>query len=280
MRVHSDGAIHWTGRLPSGSAAAHVEWIWTARGREGAVPEHRVLPDACADVIVGGDGDAFVVGPLRAARVVDLPADGAVTTGVRLRTGVARAVLGVPVRELLDGRVPLADVTPALARRLDLARERAACGSAQARGALPRPDDADASHATARALEEAIASHVRDSTPDPQIAGLVATLWREGGSRLPQLARSVGLSERQLRRRCLDACGHAPAELARVMRLRRLLRLAAGRPHDGLATLAAAAGWHDQQHMTRDVRRLTGLTPARLLRRDGRSVQDRRAAGA
>ncbi|ADB48944.1 helix-turn-helix domain-containing protein [Conexibacter woesei] len=265
--MHEDGAIDWTGYVPASHAAPHVEWIWSARGRAGDLPTHRVLPDACADVIVVGDGAAFVVGPLRAARVVDLPANGALTAGMRLRPGAARMVLGVPVGELLDGRVPLADVAPALARRFELARERAACGGA-------------ASHAATRALEEAIALHVGGSAPDPQIAALVATLWRDGGQRVPQLARSVGLSERQLRRRCGELCGHAPAELARVMRLRRLLRLAAARPHDGLASLAAAAGWHDQQHMTRDVRRLTGLTPTRLLRRDGRSVQDRRAAGA
>ncbi|GGB64488.1 hypothetical protein GCM10011505_51070 [Tistrella bauzanensis] len=33
----------------------------------------------------------------------------------------------------------------------------------------------------------------------------------------------------------------------------------------GLADLAAAAGYADQPHMTRDCRRLAGLPPARLL---------------
>jgi AraC-like DNA-binding protein len=255
--VSADASIAWTGRPPSARRPRHVGWIWSARGTGETTASHRVLPDACADVVVGADGRAFVVGPLRAARVVDV--ETGVITGVRLRPGAAPAVLGVPAHALLDAHVPLADVAPLLARRVEEALAEADPGAA---------------------LEVAIARHARAAPADPEIDALVARLWRDGDARLAQLAREIGLSERQLRRRCREQLGHAPAELMRVIRLRRLLRLARALPHEPLAGLAAAAGWHDQQHMTRDVRRLTGLTPARLLRRDGRSVQDRRAASA
>jgi AraC-like DNA-binding protein len=82
-----------------------------------------------------------------------------------------------------------------------------------------------------------------------------------------ELSRAIGLSERQLHRRCLAAFGYGPAVLARILRLQRVLQLA--RSHQGplrLAELAAAAGYFDQQHLAHEVRAIMGTTPTRLLR--------------
>jgi transcriptional regulator GlxA family with amidase domain len=81
------------------------------------------------------------------------------------------------------------------------------------------------------------------------------------------LARSAGLSERQLLRRCRLAFGYGPARLNRILRIQRLLQLT--RAHTGpirLADLAAAAGHVDQQHLTHDVRAVFATTPGVLLR--------------
>jgi len=80
------------------------------------------------------------------------------------------------------------------------------------------------------------------------------------------IAHEVGLSERQLFRRCVEEVGYGPKHLARVLRLQRLFGLARRSPDAGLAALAAAAGYADQAHMSRECRSLTGLTPARLVR--------------
>jgi AraC-like DNA-binding protein len=64
----------------------------------------RVLPDACIDLI-GGD----VIGPFSAAHVIDLDA-GDHATGIRLRPGAFPALFGYTAHELIDLRVPLADV--------------------------------------------------------------------------------------------------------------------------------------------------------------------------
>ena len=64
----------------------------------------------------------------------------------------------------------------------------------------------------------------------------------------------------------------------RVLRFRRFLHLVespVGTP-GGIAGLAAATGYADQSHLTRECVRLAGTTPARLLA--VRSVQD--AGGA
>ena len=80
------------------------------------------------------------------------------------------------------------------------------------------------------------------------------------------IAHEVGLSERQLFRRCVDEVGYGPKHLVRVLKLQRLLGLATRLPDAGLAALAAAVGYSDQAHMSRECRRLTGLTPAQLVR--------------
>lgn len=69
-----------------------------------------------------------------------------------------------------------------------------------------------------------------------------------------------GIGERQLRRRFHWAVGYGPATLRRIERFNDVRRLCA-RPGIDLAGAAAAAGYSDQAHLSREVRRLTGLTP-------------------
>jgi len=76
-------------------------------------------------------------------------------------------------------------------------------------------------------------------------------------------AHSLGLTPRQLHRVLVAEVGLAPKTFQRVSRLQRFLRAAAR--IDGLANIAADAGYADQSHMTREVRSLSGLTPTQLL---------------
>lgn len=66
----------------------------------------RIPPDGCMDVI-GGD----VVGSFSSHGVARLPA-GSVSGGIRFHPGGLPALLGVPASELVDLRVPIADVAP------------------------------------------------------------------------------------------------------------------------------------------------------------------------
>jgi transcriptional regulator GlxA family with amidase domain len=97
-------------------------------------------------------------------------------------------------------------------------------------------------------------------------------LWRMTHEAVPvaAMADRVGLSERQLHRRCLELFGYGPRRLSRIVRLGRTLDAArAGVP---LAQVAAAGGYVDQPHLAREVRALTGSTPAKLVReREGTS---------
>ena len=77
------------------------------------------------------------------------------------------------------------------------------------------------------------------------------------------LADEIGLSERQLHRRCLATFGYGAKTLHRVLRFQEALQRArAG--HD-LAPVAHECGYADQAHMARDVSALTGTTMTTLV---------------
>jgi AraC-like DNA-binding protein len=208
-------------------------WVRVA-GEEG---EHTdVLPDGCSDLIWSAGRGAFVAGP-DTGPVPVRSAPGAVLLGIRFRPGAGGPALGLPMSELRDRRVDLAELVPALARELH-------------RELDPR--------AAARRLERA-ARELAAAPADPAVAAAVARL-ADPGARVEALADELGLSERQLRRRFQAAAGYGPKTLQRVLRFRRFL---AG-PREDLARAALEAGYADQPHLTREVARLAGTTPARL----------------
>jgi AraC-like DNA-binding protein len=210
-----------------------------------------VLPDGCTDLIWEQGRGAFVAGPdTGPVRTVMQP--GTVFIGVRFRPSAGGPLLGVPLSELRDQRVDLED----------LRRRDARC--------LPGTLDPDT--AVIRALELA-AALVADGDLDPA-AAQAAALLADPRVRAEDVAAEVGLSMRQLRRRCHAVVGYGPKTLQRILRFRRFVsRIDAGLPsgqaaHD-LAVLAVQAGYADQAHLTRECRALAGVTPAALARQRG-----------
>jgi AraC-like DNA-binding protein len=207
-----------------------------------------VLPDACSDLIWEADRGAFVAGPDTGPAPATLKA-GAVLVGVRFRSAAGGPALGVPLSELRDQRVDLADLRPREARRL--------------------PGSLDPATAADRALQMA-AGLVEDPGPDRAAAG-AAALLADPRVRAEDVAAEVGLSMRQLRRRCQAVVGYGPKTLQRVLRFRRFVSrldagLPAGQERYDLAALAAEAGYADQAHLTRECQALAGLAPGALAR--------------
>ncbi|MGW2151623.1 DUF6597 domain-containing transcriptional factor [Nonomuraea bangladeshensis] len=117
--------------------------------------------------------------------------------------------------------------------------------------ASTRPTD-PADHSTDSARLTNAAAQLADPA-----APFIARALRLGRS-VSEVARDLGLSERQLHRRSLTAFGYAPKTLQRIVRFQRALRLArAGVP---LATVAAEAGYADQAHLSHEVKRLSGVS--------------------
>lgn len=199
-----------------------------------------VLPDACVDLLWDGER-LSVAGPDTRAQHAAIAPGGRVQ-GLRFAPTVAARWLGVPLRALADQRVALRDLgVGRLATLADRMAERDgdAMGWLAARILAETPSHTDAMQAV----------HARLSRAQPDTVA--------------QLARDLGITERTLLRRCDDAFGYGPKVLARILRLQRFLAL-----RDRHATLTEAAldaGYYDAAQLAGDARRLTGLTPTRLL---------------
>ncbi len=235
-------------RPPVPRLAALASCVWLQQiSPEGPAYEHRTVPNGCIEVSWVKDATTVsVTGPRRDAVVERLP-PGATVVGVRFRPGVPAAVLGATARELVGARV-----------ELDQLWGRSAVAAAERVGLAATPGEA------ARVLEqEVMARCAAAPDPDALVAETVDRLqpWRRGG--LGEITSDLFISPRQLRRRCIAAFGFGPKTLHRILRFQGFLALtqAFHRHEVGLGWLAAAAGYFDQPHLTRECLALTGLTP-------------------
>jgi AraC-like DNA-binding protein len=226
--------------VPAGRPGLACLWLHVA----GPVQRPaRILPDACVDLIwIAGSG-VHLAGPDTTAALAEL-APQTVVAGVRFTPGAGGPALGRRLDGDRDARVPL----PGLAAP-DL----------EPREAL-------------RALAAAAARMVAAAPPDAAVAEAARRL-ADPAQRVEDLAADLGLSDRQLRRRCLAAAGHTPKVLQRVLRFRAFVAAADADPQPDLARLAAEHGYADQAHLTNECTRLAGMPPAALL-------SDRRGASA
>jgi AraC-like DNA-binding protein len=165
---------------------------------------------------------------------------------VRLAAGAGARLLGVPLHAIADQRVALEALWDGRGRDWQARLED---------GADPLP------------LLHALCAS-RPLQTDQPMAWLFAQLAGADAPRTAELTRSLGISERTLRRRCQDAFGYGAKTLERILRLQRFLRIACG--HATLTAAALEAGYGDAPHLVRDSRQLTGLNPRELVRRHAR----------
>lgn len=231
---------------------------------------HRGLPSAHLTFIVSIGPAVDVVrqtdptqGPARYRAVLaGLQASSALIAHDGHQEGVAveltplgvRALLGVPARALWNTSVELADLMGGggdeLWERLQgpgsWTERFAVCDEILTRVAVGRP--------------------VR-----PELARAWHLLASSGGTTpVAEVAREVGWSRPHLARCFRAELGMGPKLAARVVRFDRARRMiGAGGDDVSLALVAAACGYHDQAHLTRDFTDLAGCPPRRWLREEG-----------
>ncbi|MDV3468577.1 helix-turn-helix domain-containing protein [Stenotrophomonas sp. C3(2023)] len=234
----------------SGALRASFGQLWQSHLPSTQAGSITVLPDGCVDIIWRA-GTLLVVGPDRVAAHPHLP-PGAHVLGLRFLPGQAHAALGVGLDQLVGQAVPLAEFTrtgvEALSQRIGSATpgERLRTLAAGMAGILDSSD----------ALRSRQAAAVFDAL-------------RTGEAELDRLTARLALSPRTLRRLCQQQFGYGPKTLQRILRLQRFLHLSRRAPGQTLAGLAAAAGYADQSHLSRDARELTLLSAAVLRRNHG-----------
>jgi AraC-like DNA-binding protein len=249
---------------PVAALRGHLRCLWVNDCSDSPASSIQVVPDGCVDIIRTHRG-LRVAGPDTRPVVEELLSP-ELFVGIRFHPGAAFAWLGVPLTELLNSRVPLTEFWGDDAERL--AEEWSKAGDAAA---------------IARGLERALLARLPQVGPaDPGIAFLRRTAYencdrgRLGNS---GLASQTGWSERTLRRRSQDAFGYGLRTLGRIMRFQRFFGLAQRSADFGLVDLAMLAGFADQAHLSREVRRLGGTTAGQFLAQLHRSrPRNRRGA--
>jgi AraC-like DNA-binding protein len=226
--------------------ADRVACLWTRSAGDEPL-RAPVVPDGCVDLMWitdGGTSHLVVAGPDTRGHHAALGPGGTIA-GVRLAPGAAADVLGLPLHAVRDQRPEVADMWG----------RAAADALADAAAAAPRPE---------QALADALATRAGRASPD---AAMRHVAERLASAREPTpvrgLAAEMGLSERQLHRRCAAAFGYGPKTLHRVLRFQAALALA--RQGRDLSAVAYDCGYADQPHLARDVADLAGIPLTTLL---------------
>jgi AraC-like DNA-binding protein len=201
----------------------------------------RVLPDAAVDLVFAGER-LVSAGPDTTAFLEYLP-PGRPVLGFQLRPGMVSAVLSAPASAIRDERVDVAQLW-----------------GAEGRAVTEAMLDADHPARAADMLEAFLAHRIVDASPDRLAERLVGGL-RDGGT---DSSDALGLSERQLRRRCTAAFGYGPRTLARIVRFQATLDRLQSHPAEPLAAVAAETGHADQAHLAHEVAAFSGMTPRAL----------------
>jgi AraC-like DNA-binding protein len=252
---------HYAELPPTPALAPWIECFWSIRATSTPAAPNRVLPDGCADLIVGVDSGpgATVVGAMRTALVVPLSAP-ARLVGVRFHPGAALRIVDTPLGELTDRRIPL-----------DLVWAR---GSDELADALRQADTAEGVARAERVIAGRLARETGRRERDEALAHRAVALIRRarGSVGVREVAAALGVGERRLQRAFDRSVGLSPKVLSRVLRLRQAIRQLDGAGHRGprsWAGLAASAGYADQAHLIREFKALAGVTPAGYLRERG-----------
>lgn len=162
----------------------------------------------------------------------------------------ARRFFRRPMSELADRMAALDDLQDR--QLLELATRLAEAASWGARLAM---------------AEAFVVARLRSADPpDPEIAWAFDALRRRNGDlRVGRLASELGWSRARLLRRFTRECGLSPKAVSRVLRFNSALAMASA-PTSRWADVAAACGYADQSHLTREFAVLAGRSPAAWLR--------------
>lgn len=246
--------------LPPEALRDRVRCAWRLRDDTPDGAAQTIYPDGCCELILhlgtpmqrwtARDGWQAQTASLFAAQhrsAVRLRAAGPLDCiALRLQPWASALVAGPQLPTLRDEVVGLRSLAPSLAPVLEhwLARLQ---------------DDAPGAWA---ALDTALG---RGEAP-PALRNAVERLEAQAGNtRIDALALSCGLPMRTLQAQFLRWVGLTAKEYARLLRLQATLRAIDAGGAD-IATLSLDHGFSDQAHATRELRRITGLPPARLLR--------------
>jgi AraC-like DNA-binding protein len=240
------GDAHFTlaRHAPAPDLADFVDRYWTIRWRLRAPYEQETLPYPCANLVVGTHRPG-VHGVCTRRFVARLEGEGWVV-GAKLWPGALRSFLDVPMSDLTD-------------RELALAEAFGAEGAALDRAVHAAPDEA----ARIARLEAFLRARGPKLDADAAAARRSVDLARNEPAiaRVAELAAQAGVGVRALERLFRGYVGVPPKWVIRRFRIHEAAARAAERTAVDWAALAHELGYFDQAHFIRDFKRQIGRTP-------------------
>lgn len=256
---------------PGGPLGLLVERIWEARGPAGGTGTEWRLPTGRAEMVFNlaedrvdltdragsrVDWGSVVVGP--SARPFALGvAQQRHVLGVVFRPGAARAVLGVPMREIVERRVALSDLWGTIAERW---HDRVA--------GLPRAQDRLIEMQRLlgdRVLATGQAAH-------PLVRPAIAALAEEPSRDAVDVADRLGFTRRRVEQVFRADVGLSPDACRRLARFRATLALIDRAADIGWGRYALERGYCDQSHLIRQFKAHAVVSPDAYMRLRGPEI--------
>lgn len=250
---------------PSPRFARRIRCFWSLEDAPRSTPTSEpVLPDGCLEIVFNL-ADRFrrfsftgrperqprtLVAGQMTQRIVIGPEGRVKLFGVRFEPAGAFTGFGFPIGGLTDQIVPGDAIWGT--RESCLYEQLAEARSFASRIGIFEEfwsDRESAGRPTAHELEYAV-----------EIIGKTS-----GRTRVADIARGSGWSQRRLERTCSEQLGVTPKVFARIMRFQSLLHeLGSGKEHE-LADVAVKCGFYDQPHMNREFQAIAGTSPLEYL---------------
>ena len=86
-----------------------------------------------------------------------------------------------------------------------------------------------------------------------------------GMSSTSEVCRRFSMTQRTLQRTFKNEIGLSPKELMQIFRINHALKMIRKYPEKNLTTISYLSGYYDQSHFIRDIRRITGMAPGKLV---------------
>jgi AraC-like DNA-binding protein len=256
-------------RPPKPSLRPFVDLIWASTPEATLAPppgrKELVLPTGATHIVLrledaplrlytdldddlGENVGTSLIGGTRASPYVKHVSNPVPTVGAMLRPGAIELLLQVPAIEIAGRHSRIDDLWPQslLSNMLDQLRE------------TPRLAD------RLNLLEDILFSrlpHVH--AVHPLVAHALGQF--DASARVGDVVTETGFSRRHFTRTFTEWVGLSPKTYCRVRRFGRVLKRMNSIPGSDLADLAAAEGYADQAHMTREFRAFSWLTPTQYM---------------